>query len=80
MPTKPTMQEEMPVSELDRLMSDRHWCEREGECRVHRVGQTVTADRFACSVCLVLWACRLTALGPAWWKVGSVAPSTDTVQ
>jgi hypothetical protein len=76
----PKIDEQIPESEVDRLMGTDHWCEREGECRVQRVSEMAAVTKYACSVCLTLWSCRLTALGPAWWKAGTVAPSTEVPQ
>lgn len=73
--------EQIPESELNRLMGTDHWCEREGECRVQWVGHTPSGNRqYVCSACLTIWAARMTALGPAWWRIGTSAPSSDTVQ
>lgn len=73
-------QDEIPRHELDRLMGTDHWCEREGECRVQWTGgYSVGGNRqYVCSACLAIMSCCLTALGPAWWRTGTVAPSTDS--
>lgn len=74
------MSEAIPKHALDRLLGTDHWCDRDGKCEVHRVGSTGPSERWACHTCLVLWAVQMTALGPAWWKVGTISPSTETAQ
>lgn len=74
------MATETEIAEVGRLLEGReNWCER-GECRVSFSGPLPSAMQYTCSACLAIWSVRLTALGPAWHRIGTAAPSSEERQ
>lgn len=74
------MSDAIPESELARLLEGREkWCPRD-DCKVSFVGPLRNAEQWICDTCLTIWGVRLTALGPAWWQIGTTAPTTKAQQ
>jgi hypothetical protein len=73
-------QMEREKAEITRLLEGREaWCER-GDCHVQFIGPLPNAQQYICDTCLAIWAVRLTALGPAWHRIGTTAPAPETRQ
>ncbi len=53
------------------LEGRKTWCER-GDCHVEFIGPLPNAQQYICDTSLAIWAVRLTALGPAWHRTGTM--------
>jgi hypothetical protein len=53
-------------------INGRDFCER-GGCELERMSEPYGTAKYVCWACQALWSVRMTALGPAWWRAGTIA-------